>query len=88
MAFFQEPPHLENTYLADQTLQSFLRRHIPEDARKEMKNSLSDLGELAAGELRDLALEYANTAPFLGSTNLLSPIWQTVPRTPTTAPLP
>jgi len=65
MVFIQEPPHLENTYLSDRTLQSFLRRHIPEDARQEMETSLSELGELAAGPLRDLAFEFRNAEPEL-----------------------
>lgn len=63
MAFFQDPPELGNTFTDDATLQSFMRRHIPEETRQAIEASLHHMGALAGGPLLRLALEHRRDEP-------------------------
>jgi alkylation response protein AidB-like acyl-CoA dehydrogenase len=63
MHFLQDPPRLENQFRSDRVLRSFLRRTLPEDARRAIEPSLEHMGELAAGRLWDLALLHRNATP-------------------------
>jgi acyl-CoA dehydrogenase len=54
--FNQPPPALGNQYDDDRVLRSYLRRALPEDVRREIEPSLSELGRLAGGELYQLQL--------------------------------
>src|SRR5215207_9808134 len=51
MPFRQEPPRLGNQYETDRALRSYLRRALPQDMIEEVEPGLSELGELAGGEL-------------------------------------
>lgn len=55
MTFFQEPPETKNAWFEDRALTSFLRRRLPPDVFCEVAPSLEEMGELAAGPLRELA---------------------------------
>jgi alkylation response protein AidB-like acyl-CoA dehydrogenase len=58
MAFFQEPPRLDNGYLSDRVLRSYLQRTMGEGPLAEITGQLEHMGELASGEL--LALQHAD----------------------------
>lgn len=51
MAFYQSPPALGNTYLADDVLRRYLRNTLPPDVLARVEPELASLGELAGGEL-------------------------------------
>jgi alkylation response protein AidB-like acyl-CoA dehydrogenase len=51
MAFFQTPPELGNTFLGDAVLRRYLRNTCPPDALARIERELTELGELAGGEL-------------------------------------
>jgi alkylation response protein AidB-like acyl-CoA dehydrogenase len=54
MPFFQEPPHLGNTYASDPLLREHLARTLPEPVLREVEPELAALGELAGGALLEL----------------------------------
>lgn len=56
MPFIQSPPQLDNQYLSDRTLRSYLARALPKETLKEIEGELKDMGELAGGELYRLQL--------------------------------
>lgn len=58
MAFFQDPPRLENQFRSDRVLRSYLARTLPHEVRAAIEPSLDALGEQAAGPL--LALQQAD----------------------------
>lgn len=64
MAFFQQGPKLRNTYETDTLLREVLQRHAPQ-MHTEERASLTQLGELAAGELFDLVMNDRNDEPTL-----------------------
>jgi alkylation response protein AidB-like acyl-CoA dehydrogenase len=51
VAFYQTPPELGNTYLTDDVLRRYLRNTLPADALAPIERELTELGELAGGEL-------------------------------------
>ncbi|MCS6913553.1 MAG: acyl-CoA dehydrogenase family protein [Myxococcales bacterium] len=56
MPFFQAPPTLGNQYTDDRLLQSYLRRVLPEEVRRDIEPQLVRMGELAGGELYEMQL--------------------------------
>ncbi|NUO54571.1 MAG: acyl-CoA dehydrogenase [Polyangiaceae bacterium] len=56
MAFFQTPPALGNQFQDDRVLRGMIRRFFPEDARRTIETELSEMGELAGGELYRMQL--------------------------------
>lgn len=60
-----EPPALDNQYETDRVLQSYLQRHLPTPIQKTVETELTDMGRLAAGELRTLQQKDRGTAPNL-----------------------
>jgi alkylation response protein AidB-like acyl-CoA dehydrogenase len=54
MPFFQDPPHLGDTYAADPLLREHLARTLPPEALREVEPELAHLGALAGGPLLDL----------------------------------
>jgi alkylation response protein AidB-like acyl-CoA dehydrogenase len=65
MAFYQTPPELGNQYLADDVLRRYLRHTLPPDAFATIEPSLSEVGELAGGELYRASLEHRREEPRL-----------------------
>ena len=65
MTFIQDPPRVGNMYSLDRMLRSFLARHVPEDARREIEPELAEMGELAATTLADLAVRHRRDEPEL-----------------------
>src|SRR5690242_17680677 len=63
MTFFQEPPTVKSAFAEDRALLSFLRQRIPADAFREMEPSLAEMGDLAAGPLRELATVHRQDEP-------------------------
>jgi alkylation response protein AidB-like acyl-CoA dehydrogenase len=55
-AFVQPPPQLGNQFTDDRLLRSYLRRTLPAEVLAEIEPSLSELGQLAGGELYRLQL--------------------------------
>jgi len=51
MAFFQTPPALGNQFEEDRLLRGLVARLFTGDARKRVERELSEMGELAGGEL-------------------------------------
>src|SRR5687768_5114149 len=51
MAFYQTPPELGNQYLDDDVLRRYLKTALPPDVLARIEPELSDLGDLAGGEL-------------------------------------
>lgn len=51
MPFYQTPPELGNQYLDDDVLRRYLRSALPPDVLARVEPELTDLGELAGGEL-------------------------------------
>src|SRR5258705_6873003 len=56
MQFQQAPPALGNQYEDDSVLRSYLMRSFPADVLREIKSTLVEMGELAAGDLYQLQL--------------------------------
>ncbi len=54
MSFFQEPPRLSNTFSHDRVLRDWLRKNVPESARRDIEPTLMEMGELSAGRHADL----------------------------------
>ena len=65
MPFFQTPPSLGNQFTGDRVLRSYLARKLPEDVRKEIEPSLTEMGELAGGVLNDLFEQDRQSEPKL-----------------------
>jgi acyl-CoA dehydrogenase len=59
MVFYQAPPELGNTYLADDVLRRYLRNTLPPDVLRAIEPELLAMGALAGGELyRDSLASY------------------------------
>jgi alkylation response protein AidB-like acyl-CoA dehydrogenase len=65
MAFFQDPPRLRNTFLADDLLREHLARTLPPEARVDVVAELEHLGALAGGPLLDRQLAERDLEPRL-----------------------
>jgi alkylation response protein AidB-like acyl-CoA dehydrogenase len=61
--FLQDPPRLANQWLDDGLLRSWLARTLDPDVRGAIEPELAEMGELAAGRLRELALEHRREEP-------------------------
>lgn len=67
MSFFQTPPRIGNQFDDDAVLQDYLRERVPADLLPGMSAELRDMGELAGGELYQLALATLGDEPKLRS---------------------
>ncbi|PVD31692.1 hypothetical protein C0Q70_07110 [Pomacea canaliculata] len=67
--FSQEPPQLDNQYLQDTLLRSFLKRHIPSDVLPEIDADLSRFGHRVATDIYDLHLRCEREPPSVEQTN-------------------
>jgi len=56
MDFFQTPPSLENQFLDDRMLRSYLERTLPTEVLETIEPELVEMGELAGGELYEFQL--------------------------------
>lgn len=56
MAFFQAPPELGNQFSTDRVLRDYLDAALPADMRRDIDPELTELGDLAGGELYQLQL--------------------------------
>ena len=65
MAFFQDPPALDNQYRSDRVLRSYLARTLPPDLLRAIEPALDDMGALAAGPLYQLQLADRLNEPVL-----------------------
>src|SRR5215208_6229535 len=65
MAFFQDGPHLGNTYEADPLLREYLERRFPPEVFRELEPELFHLGGLAGGRLYVQQLEERHLEPRL-----------------------
>jgi alkylation response protein AidB-like acyl-CoA dehydrogenase len=65
MAFFQDPPQLQNTFEQDPLLNEYLARTLPAEAHRQLEPELRELGELASGELYQLQLADRLNEPVL-----------------------
>jgi len=65
MAFHQSPPELDNQWLDDRVLRSYLRRTLPRDVMGAVEPSLVELGELAGGKMFRLQMEDLQSEPRL-----------------------
>jgi alkylation response protein AidB-like acyl-CoA dehydrogenase len=65
MAFFQEPPQLENGWDADPLLREHLARALPPDALATIVPELAELGAVSAGRLFALQLADREAEPRL-----------------------
>jgi hypothetical protein len=65
MTFRQEPPRLGNQYETDRALRSYLKRALPPEVLSEIEPELTELGELAGGELYRMQLEDRPNEPRL-----------------------
>ena len=65
MPFFQDPPRLGNTFLADALLREHLARTLPPDARVGIEAELEHVGALAGGPLFARQLEERADEPRL-----------------------
>jgi acyl-CoA dehydrogenase len=63
--FNQPPPQLGNQFDTDRVLRSYLRRVLPPDVRRDVEPELREMGELAGGELYQLALAHRLDEPRL-----------------------
>ncbi len=67
MAFFQDPPRLQNQFDDDHVLREYLERALPPEVAVQITPELAAMGELSAGRLYDLSLEYRDAEPELVS---------------------
>jgi alkylation response protein AidB-like acyl-CoA dehydrogenase len=65
MAFFQEPPTLDNLYTTDRALRSYLARVLPADVMRAVEPELAEMGELSGGFFWELDRRYRGTEPRL-----------------------
>ena len=63
MPFFQTPPVLPDTWVADVALREYLERLVPADALAGVRGNLAQLGSDAAGRLQDLAQRAEQEVP-------------------------
>ncbi len=89
MAFFQDPPALDNQYRSDRVLRSYLARTLPDDVRRAIEPALDEMGELAAGPLYQLQLADRLNEPVLTQWDAwgkrvdrieVSPLWRRAAR--------
>lgn len=89
MAFYQSPPELGNQYVADDVLRRYLRHTLPGDVLARIEPELSEVGELAGGDLRRASLEQRRDEPVLMQWDAwgnrvdhieLSPLWKRAQR--------
>ena len=89
MAFYQSPPELGNQYAADDVLRRYLRNTLPEDMLTRIEPELSELGELAGGDLYRASIEQRLDEPRLDQWDAwgrrvdhieLSPLWKRAAR--------
>ncbi len=89
MAFYQAPPELGNQYLGDDVLRRYLRHTFPEDVLARIEGELTELGELAGGEMRRASIEQRLDEPRLTPWNAwgkrvdeieVSPLWKRAAR--------
>ena len=65
MAFFQDPPALENQYRTDRVLRSYLARALPVEVLRAIEAELDEMGDLAGGTLYQLQLADRRNEPVL-----------------------
>jgi acyl-CoA dehydrogenase len=53
--FFQDPPRLHDEWSDDLALRRYLERVLPEDVRGDIEPELAEMGQLAAGPLKEWA---------------------------------
>lgn len=63
--FFQEGPTLKNQFTDDSLLQDYLKISLPETVYQKISAPLQEVGEKAAGELMEWAVEAERTPPVL-----------------------
>ena len=89
MSFQQAPPTLNNQYEDDRVLWSYLRRVLPAEILSEIQASLSEMGQLAGGELYQLQLADRLNEPKLTQWDAwgnridrieLTPLWRVAER--------
>ena len=89
VAFYQTPPELGNTYLGDDVLRRYLRNTFSADVLARVEPELSDIGELAGGDLYREALASYREEPRLEQWNAwghrvdhieLTPLWKKAQR--------
>ncbi len=89
MPFQQTPPELGNQYEDDRVLRSYLARVLPSEMLREIEGSLSEMGELAGGELYQLQLQDRLNEPKLTQWDAwgnrvdaieLTPLWRKAER--------
>jgi alkylation response protein AidB-like acyl-CoA dehydrogenase len=85
MSFFQDPPRIGNQWREDRALRRLLARRLPPEVLAEIEPSLTEMGDLAAGELLALSQESRTTLPELISFDAwgrhvdeirVNPLWQ------------
>ncbi|HYK21768.1 MAG TPA: acyl-CoA dehydrogenase family protein [Pyrinomonadaceae bacterium] len=89
MSFQQALPTLNNQYEDDRVLRSYLRRVLPAEILSEIQASLSEMGQLAGGELYQLQLADRLNEPKLTQWDAwgnridkieLTPLWRVAER--------
>jgi len=66
MTFYQDPPLLlENQFLADKFLYSYLQRFIPDDFKKEIFTDLENFGKRVITDIYELSIQANNEEPKL-----------------------
>ncbi len=89
VAFYQTPPELGNTYLGDDVLRRYLRHTLPTDVLAHVEAELTELGELAGGELYRESLATNREEPRLNQWDAwghrvdqieLTPLWKKAQR--------
>lgn len=63
--FYQEQPRLDNPFLADIPLQSFLNHYVPDEVKKEISDDLQRFGDRIIDEIDDLGWECELNLPSL-----------------------
>ncbi|XP_054721904.1 acyl-CoA dehydrogenase family member 11-like isoform X2 [Uloborus diversus] len=67
--FLQAPPKLQNPYVSDQPLRSYLRHHVPEEVSKEIESDLKPFGDRIVNEIDALGWECECNLPVLHHQN-------------------
>jgi acyl-CoA dehydrogenase len=89
MPFYQTPPELGNQYAADDVLKRYLRNTLPADMLSRIEPELSEIGELAGGDLHRQAMAERRDEPRLDQWDAwgkrvdhieLSPLWKRAAR--------
>lgn len=89
MAFFQEPPALENSFWSDRVLRSYLQRVLPDEVLRREEAALDEMGALATGWLWELQQRDRSNEPRLVQWDPwgrridrieLTPLWQVAAR--------